>query len=104
MSLAISSACGGRWPILVQRHVVLGLPISTRADFASPSQANAMVSGTVQRTGLNTLIGRLSAPVLQLLLCSILALKVQLGYRFDAGDELHRHLLILINRGFWNLA
>lgn len=58
------------------RHFIMGPPITTLADFADHIQADVMVMGTVQRKGLNKLIGSTTEHILYRAACSILAVKV----------------------------
>jgi universal stress protein E len=57
------------------RHFILGAPISAIADFARLNQTDVIVMGTVQRKGLDKLIGSTTEHILYQVPCSILAVK-----------------------------
>lgn len=58
-----------------RRHFVMGQPIKAIAEFASSQQADVIVMGTVQRKGLNKLVGSTTEYLLYRSPCSILAVK-----------------------------
>jgi universal stress protein E len=58
-----------------RRHFILGAPISAIADFARLNQTDVIVMGTVQRKGLERLIGSTTEHILYQVPCSILAVK-----------------------------
>jgi universal stress protein E len=58
-----------------RRHFIMGPPIKAIADFAAEQKADVMVMGTVQRKGLEKLIGSTTEYVLYQVPCSILAIK-----------------------------
>ncbi|WP_300656977.1 universal stress protein [Pseudomonas sp.] len=58
-----------------RRHFIIGAPISAIADFARLNQTDVLVMGTVQRKGLDKLIGSTTEHLLYQVPCSILAVK-----------------------------
>lgn len=59
-----------------RRHFVLGLPVSTIADFAEQNQMDVIVMGRVQRKGLSKLIGSSTEHLLNQGPSSVLAIRV----------------------------
>lgn len=59
-----------------RRHFILGAPTTALADFASHLRADVLVMGTVQRKGLNKLVGSTTEHILHQAPCSILAVRV----------------------------
>lgn len=58
-----------------QRHFLMGQPIKAIAESAVELQADVIVMGTVQRKGLNKLVGSTTEYLLYRAPCSILAIK-----------------------------
>lgn len=56
-----------------RRHFIIGAPITQLSDFARHLDADVLVMGTVQRKGLNKLIGSTTEHILFQAPCSILA-------------------------------
>lgn len=59
-----------------RRHFILGSPISALSDFARQLTADVLVMGTVQRKGLDKLVGSTTEHILHQVPCSILVVKV----------------------------
>jgi len=58
-----------------RRHFVMGSPLTALADCARQLDADVLVMGTVQRSGLNKLVGSTTEHILYQVPCSILAVR-----------------------------
>ncbi len=59
-----------------QRHLVLGPPLTTLADFAEQSGADVLVMGVVRRRGVDNLLGSTTEHLLYRVPCSIIGVKL----------------------------